>query len=67
MFSETRGLLRLSAGEGPFSSASGTEADLGTTFALETSLYGKSLLEFAGNLGYGSATGVPTAALPHQL
>lgn len=62
VFSETRGLLRLSAGEGPLSDGVGTEADLGTTFALETSLYGNSLLQFAGNLGYGSSTGVPTAA-----
>jgi len=62
VFSETRGLLRFSAGEGPLSDGAGTEADLGTTFALETSLYGNSLLQFAGNLGYGSATGVPTAA-----
>lgn len=62
VFSETRGLLRFSAGEGPLSDGVGTEADLGTTFALETSLYGNSLLQFAGNLGYGSATGVPTAA-----
>jgi hypothetical protein len=62
VFSETRGLLRFSAGEGPLSDGAGTEADLGTTFALETSLYGNSQLQFAGNLGYGSATGVPTAA-----
>jgi hypothetical protein len=62
VFSETRGLLLVSAGEGPVTAGAGTEADLGTTFALETSLYGNSLLQFAGNLGYGSATGVPTAA-----
>jgi hypothetical protein len=62
VFSETRGLLQVSAGEGPLTAGVGTEADLGTTFALETSLYGNSLLQFAGNLGYGSATGVPTAA-----
>jgi Carboxypeptidase regulatory-like domain len=62
VFSETRGLLRFSAGEGPSTDGVGTEADMGTTFALETSLYGNSLLQFAGNLGYGSATGVPTAA-----
>jgi len=61
VFSETRGLLRLSAGDGPMS-GDGSEADIGTAFALETSLYGNSLLQFAGNLGYGAATGVPTAA-----
>jgi hypothetical protein len=62
VFSETRGLLQVSAGEGAITAGVGTEADLGTTFALETSLYGNALLQFAGNLGYGSATGVPTAA-----
>lgn len=62
VFSETRGLLLVSAGDGPLTTGTGTEADLGTTFALETSLYGNSVLQFAGNLGYGSATGVPTAA-----
>jgi hypothetical protein len=62
VFSETRGLLLVSAGEGALTVGVGTEADLGTTFALETSLYGNSLLQFAGNLGYGSATGAPTAA-----
>lgn len=62
VFSETRGLLQVSAGEGALTAGVGTEADLGTTFALETSLYGNALLQFAGNLGYGSATGVPTAA-----
>jgi hypothetical protein len=62
VFSETRGLLQVSAGEGTMTAGAGTEADLGTTFAVETSLNGNSLLQFAGNLGYGSATGVPTAA-----
>ncbi len=62
VFSETHGLVQLSAGEGPLSTAAGTAADMGTTFAMETALYGNSLLQFAGNLGYGSTTGVPTAA-----
>jgi hypothetical protein len=62
VFSETRGLLEVSAGEGPLTAGVGTEADLGTTFAVETSVNGNSLLQFAGNLGYGCATGVPTAA-----
>lgn len=62
VFSDTRGIVSVSAGEGTLAVGSGTEADLGTTFALETALDGNSLLQFAGNLGYGSATGVPTAA-----
>jgi hypothetical protein len=62
VFSGTRGIVKLSAGEGPLGSAIGNEADLGTTFALATSLYGNNLLQVSGNLGYGSQTGVPTAA-----
>jgi hypothetical protein len=61
VFSETRGILKFSAGEGPISGVA-NQADLGTAFALSTSLYGKSLLEVSGNLGYGSQTGVPAAA-----
>ena len=61
VFSDTRGILKLSAGEGPVAGVA-NQADLGTAFALATSLYGKSLLEVSGNLGYGSQTGVPAAA-----
>jgi hypothetical protein len=61
-FSETRGLLKVSAGEGPLGSSIGNEADMGTAFALATSLYGNNLLQVSGNVGYGSATGVPSAA-----
>ena len=61
-FSDTRGVLKLSAGEGGLLTSTGNEADLGTAFALATSLYGNNILEVSGNVGYGSATGVPTAA-----
>ena len=43
-------------------SGAANEADLGTAFALATSLYGNSMLQVSGNLGYGSQTGVPAAA-----
>lgn len=62
VFSDTRGLLKVSAGEGSIASGVGNEADLGTAFALATSLYGNNLLQVSGNLGYGSQTGVPAAA-----
>jgi hypothetical protein len=61
VFSDTRGILKVSAGEGPVAGVA-NQADLGTAFALATSLYGKSLLEVSGNLGYGAQTGVPAAA-----
>jgi len=61
VFSDTRGVLRVSAGEGTFASGFGNQADLGTAFAVATALNG-NLLEVSGNVGYGSATGVPAAA-----
>ncbi|MGD0499136.1 MAG: TonB-dependent receptor [Bryobacteraceae bacterium] len=61
VFSETRGLLRVSGGEAP-ASAVASEADLGAAFALATSVYGNNTLEFSGNFGMGSQTGVPVAA-----
>jgi hypothetical protein len=63
VFSDTRGVFRLSAGEGSLASGTGNEADMGTAFALATSLYGNNMLRVSGNLGYGSQTGVPTAAV----
>jgi Carboxypeptidase regulatory-like domain len=62
MFSETRGIVRVSAGDRAISAGIGTEADLGTTFALATAVYGSSLLQVSGNLGYGAQTGTPAAA-----
>jgi len=62
MFADTRGILRFSAGDGQLITNSASEADLGTAFAVETSVYGNSLLQLSGNFGYGSQTGVPAAA-----
>jgi hypothetical protein len=62
VFSDTRGILQVSAGQGTLSTATGTEADLGTAFAMATSLAGNSSLSVSGNMGYGSATGVPATA-----
>ncbi len=61
VFSDTRGLLKVSAGDGPVSSAFGNEADLGTAFALATSLFGTNTLQVSGNVGYGGQSGVPSA------
>jgi len=62
VFSDTRGILRLSAGEGGMASGVANEADMGTTFALATSLFGSNTVQVSGNVGYGSQTGVPAAA-----
>jgi Carboxypeptidase regulatory-like domain len=60
VFSDTRGVLKVSAADGGL--ASGSSADLGTAFALATSLYGSNQLQFSGNVGYAAQTGMPSAA-----
>jgi hypothetical protein len=62
VFQDTRGMLKLSAGDGPQSTGTGSQADLGTAFALATSLFGNNMLQVSGNFGYGSQTGAPAAA-----
>jgi hypothetical protein len=61
MFSDTRGVVRVSAGDGGAAAAAGNQPDLGTAFALATSLFGTNQLQVSGNLGYASHTGIPTA------
>lgn len=60
-FSSTRGIVNVSAGDQGISSALGHETDLGTAFALATSVYGSNRVQFTGNVGYGSASGIPSA------
>jgi len=62
VFSGTRGILKVSAGDGGLVTGVGNEADMGTAFALATSLYGNNMLQVSGNVGYGSQTGVPVAS-----
>jgi len=61
-FSETRGILTVSAGEGGTTTGVANQADMGTAFALATSIMGSNNLAVSGNLGYGSATGTPATA-----
>lgn len=61
IFSDTRALVRVSAGDGGRVSSFGNESDLGTAFALATSVYGKNQIQFCGNLGYAAQSGAPTA------
>src|SRR5208282_3948679 len=63
VFSQTRGVVRLSAGDGAFVGDTADEADLGTAFALATPLYGSGSLQVSGNLGYGAQAGAPATAL----
>ena len=58
LFSDTSGLVKLSAGDGD--SLSGTPQDLGTAFVLATSVNGSSKVHVSGNVGY-AASGFPSA------
>ncbi|HUE23285.1 MAG TPA: carboxypeptidase-like regulatory domain-containing protein [Bryobacteraceae bacterium] len=62
VFSDTRGLLMFSAGDGTPVAGFGSSADMGTAFALATSLFGSNRFEFAGNVGSGVQSGIPSAA-----
>lgn len=61
IFGDTRGVFRVSTGEYGELASAGTYADLGTAFALATSLFGSNQLEFAGSLAYSSSAGIPAA------
>lgn len=61
IFGDTRGVFRVSTGEYGELASAGTYADLGTAFALATSLFGSNHLEFAGSLAYSSSAGIPAA------
>jgi Carboxypeptidase regulatory-like domain len=62
IFSDTRGLLMFSAGDGIPVAGFGSSADMGTAFALATSLFGSNQFQFAGNIGSGAQSGIPSAA-----
>ena len=62
VFSDTRGILMFSAGDGTMASGFGSSADTGTAFALATSLFGSNQVQFAGNYGTGEQSGIPSAA-----
>ena len=59
VFSGTRGMVKVSTGDSL--DGSSDSGDLGTAFALATSLYGTNHLKFLGNVGYGPESGMPSA------
>src|SRR5579864_6167762 len=59
-FSNTTGIVKLSAGDGD-SFTTGAQPDLGTAFALATSLAGSGRVQFSGNVGYRANAGLPAA------
>jgi hypothetical protein len=61
MFSDTRGMFNLSGGDpGSLGSEFG-QTDLGTAFAVATSLYGRNELQLSGNVGSSARNGLPTS------
>ncbi len=62
VFSDTRALVTFSAGDGSPVAGFGNSADMGTAFAVATSLFGSSQFQFAGNVGSGAQSGIPSAA-----
>jgi hypothetical protein len=60
IFSDTRGMLNVSGGD-PGSLGSSAMPDLGTAFALATSLFGRNQVQLSGNVGL-TGLGSPAAA-----
>jgi hypothetical protein len=62
LFSDTTGLVRVASGEAmPFATLT-NQPELGTSFALATSVAGNNRIRVTGNIGYSSDSSVPTAA-----
>jgi hypothetical protein len=61
-FSNTTGVVKLSAGDGE-SFARGTQQDLGTAFAIATSLASSARVQLSGNVGYAGSSALPGAGI----
>jgi len=61
IFSDTRALVRVSAGDGGRVTSFGNESDLGTAFTLATSMFGRNQLQLSGNVAYAPESGAPSA------
>ncbi len=61
IFSDTRGVLKVSAGDPGSLGTLSSQPDLGTAFALATSVFGRNLVQVSGNVGYSAHTGIPAA------
>jgi hypothetical protein len=61
LFSDTRGVLKVSAGDPGSLGGASSQSDLGTAFAVSTSLFGRNQLQVSGNVGYSAHSGIPAA------
>jgi len=59
VFSETYGVLKVSAGDPGSLGGTSSQSDLGTAFALATSLFGRNRLQLSGNVGYSAGAALP--------
>ena len=67
VFSDTKGVLSVSAGDPGSLGSTSSQADLGTAFAVATSLYGRNELQLSGNVGYSAHDGLAHGRLPYQF
>jgi len=61
-FSDTYGVLEVSAGDPGSLGGTSSQSDLGTAFALATSLFGRNRLQLSGNVGYSAGASLPASA-----
>jgi len=62
MFSDTRGMVAVSAGDSAAYGTAGSQQDLGTAFSVATSINGTNRVQFSGNVGYSSNSTVPATS-----
>jgi hypothetical protein len=60
VFSDTRGMVKVSAGDPGSLGGTSSQTDLGTAFAVSTSVFGRNQLQVSGNVGYSTHGGIPT-------
>jgi hypothetical protein len=61
VFSDTRGMVNVSGGDPGSLGSTSSQADLGTAFAVATSVFGHNELQLSGNIGYSTHAGLPAA------
>src|SRR5947208_8601493 len=62
IFSDTRALVQVSAGDGGRVTSFGNESELGTAFSVATSVFDKNQFHFSGNREYAGQSSAPSAA-----
>jgi hypothetical protein len=60
LFSDTTALVKVQGGDSNLL-GNGMQQDMGTAFAVETSMAGGNKVRVSGNLGYGASSGLPSA------